>query len=161
MNVIVGWDPPTNNGGRNDLNYTVTISPPAQLSAIVVTSTSVTVSAADYNEDYTVSVVATNCAGNSTAEEYSFRVGELVVVCGKRVSVCLQSSVYIVNEFHPHIGFVVCYPLTFIVFLGGCPLFTDLISNGAFGPVTSRVQGSTVTLQCDPGYVGMCLMWIC
>ena len=35
-------------------------------------------SAADYNEDYTVSVVATNCAGNSTAEEYSFRVGELV-----------------------------------------------------------------------------------
>ena len=69
-------------------NYTVTISPPAQLSATVVTPTSFTVSAADYNEDYTVSVVATNCAGNSTAEEFSFRVGELVVavcvcVCGK------------------------------------------------------------------------------
>ena len=84
VNVTVGWDPPTDNGGRDDLTYTVTISPPAQLSATVVTSTSVTVSAADYNEDYTVSVVATNCAGNSTAEEYSFRVGELVaVVCGK------------------------------------------------------------------------------
>ena len=97
------WDPPTDNGGKDDLTYTVTISPPAQLSAPVVTSTSVTVSAADYNnEDYTISVVATNCAGNSTAEEYSFRVGELVdVVCGKSRSVCLQSIVYTVNEFTP------------------------------------------------------------
>ena len=69
--VTVQWDPVD---GVD--NYTVTISPSAQLSATVVTSTSVTVSAANYNEDYTVSVVATNCAGNSTAEEYSFRVGE-------------------------------------------------------------------------------------
>ena len=74
--MSVQWDPPTDDGGRDDLNYTVTISPQAQLSATVVTSTSVNVSAADYNKDYTVSVVATNCAGNSTAEEYSFRVGE-------------------------------------------------------------------------------------
>ena len=80
-NVSVQWDPPTDSGGRDDLTYTVTISPLAQLSATVVTSTSVTVSAVDYNEDYTVSVVATNCAGNSTAEEYNFRVRELVVVC--------------------------------------------------------------------------------
>ena len=111
--MSVQWDPPTDNGGRDDLTYTVTISPLAQLSATVVTSTSVTVSAADYNEDYNVSVVATNCAGNSTAEEYSFRVGELEFLCGKSLSVCLQSSVCIVNEFHPHIGFVGCYPLTY------------------------------------------------
>ena len=92
FNVLLGqisvkdssWTLTTDNGGRDDLTSTVTISPLAQLSATVVTSTSVTVSAADYNEDYTVSVVATNCAGNSTADEYSFRVGELVVVgCGK------------------------------------------------------------------------------
>ena len=89
-NVSVQWDPPSDNGGRDDLTYTVTISPLAQLSATVVTSTSVTVSAADYNEDYTVSVVATNCAGNSTAEEYSFRVGELV--CGKSTIQCLHSK---------------------------------------------------------------------
>ena len=85
MNVTLQWNPPTDNGGDDDPTYTVTISPPAQLSSTVVTSASVTVSAADYNEDYTVSVVATNCAGNSTAEEYSFRVGEVVVVC---VSCC-------------------------------------------------------------------------
>ena len=78
--MSVQWDPPTDNGGRDDLTYTVTISPPAQFSATVVTSTSVTVSTADYNEDYTVSVVATNCAGNSTAEEYSFRVGECIAL---------------------------------------------------------------------------------
>ena len=81
--MTVQWDPVD---GVD--NYTVTISPPAQLSATVVTSISVTVSAADYNEDYTVSVVAINCAGNSTAEEYSFRVGELVdVLCVGRVCV--------------------------------------------------------------------------
>ena len=79
VDVTVGWDPPTDNGGRDDLTYTVTISPPAQLSATVVTSTSVTVSAADYNEDYTVSVVTTNCAGNSTAEEYSFNIGKFAL----------------------------------------------------------------------------------
>ena len=84
--MSVQWDPPTDNGGRDDLTYTVTISPLAQLSTTVVTSTSVTVSAADYNEDYIVSVVATNCAGNSTAEEYSFRVGECFVFCVELVA---------------------------------------------------------------------------
>ncbi len=71
--VTVGWNPPADNG---DLTYTVTVSPPAQLSATVLTSTSVTVTA-QYNVDYTVSFVATNCAGNSTTAEYNFRIGEL------------------------------------------------------------------------------------
>ncbi len=75
VSVSVQWDPPTETGGRDDLTNTVTISPPAQLSATVLTSTSVTVTA-QYNVDYTVSVVATNCAGNSTAAEYNFRIGE-------------------------------------------------------------------------------------
>ena len=75
VSVSVQWDPPTETGGRDDLTYTVTISPPAQLSATVLTSTSVTVTA-QYNVDYTVSVVATNCAGNSTIAGYNFRIGE-------------------------------------------------------------------------------------
>ncbi len=61
----VQWNPPTETGGRDDLTYTVTVSPPAQLSATVLTSTSVTVTA-QYNVDYTVSLMAINCAGNST-----------------------------------------------------------------------------------------------
>ena len=75
VSVSVQWNPPTENGGRDDLTYTVTISPLAQLSTTVLTSTSVTVTA-QYNVDYTVSVVATNCAGNSTTAEYSFRIGK-------------------------------------------------------------------------------------
>ncbi len=76
VSVSVQWEPPTETGGRDDLTYTVTVSPPAQLSATVLTSTSVTVTA-QYNVDYTVSVVATNCAGNSTTAEYNFSTGEL------------------------------------------------------------------------------------
>ncbi len=71
VSISVQWDPPTETGGRNYLTYTVTVSPPTQLSATVLTSTSVTVTA-QYNVDYTVSVVATNCAGNSTTAVYNF-----------------------------------------------------------------------------------------
>ncbi len=77
--MSVQWDPPTETGGRDDLTYTVTISPPAQLSATVLISTSVTVTA-QYNVDYTVSVVATNCAGNSTTADYNFRTGEYIYI---------------------------------------------------------------------------------
>ncbi len=72
--MTIGWDSPTESGGRDNLTYTVTISPPAQLSATVLTSTSVTVTD-QYNVNYTVSVVATNCAGNSITVEYNFRIG--------------------------------------------------------------------------------------
>ncbi|XP_064402641.1 membrane cofactor protein-like isoform X1 [Halichondria panicea] len=116
VSVSVQWDPPTETGGRDDLTNTVTISPPAQLSATVLTSTSVTVTA-QYNVDYTVSVVATNCAGNSTAAEYNFRIGN-------------------------------------------CPVLTNPM-NGAFGPVSSRLPGSTVTFQCDAGYVSAVTMVTC
>ncbi len=40
VSVSVQWDPPTETGGRDDLTYTVTVSPPTQLSATVLTSTS-------------------------------------------------------------------------------------------------------------------------
>ncbi len=72
--MTVGWNPPSETG---DITYTVTISPLAQLSATVLTSTSVTVTA-QYNVDYNVSVVATNCAGNSTTAEYNFRIGIII-----------------------------------------------------------------------------------
>ncbi|XP_064403419.1 mucin-2-like [Halichondria panicea] len=117
VSVSVQWDPPTETGGRDDLTYTVTISPPAQLSATVLTSTSVTVTA-QYNVDYTVSVVATNCAGNSTAAEYNFRIGNY------------------------------------------CPVLTNPM-NGVFGPTTNSLPGSTVTIQCDAGYVSTVTMVTC
>ncbi len=35
---------------------------------------------------------------------------------------------------------------------GSCPVLTNPM-NGAFGSVSSRLSGSTVTIQCDAGYV--------
>ena len=59
-------------------------------------------------------------------------------MCGK--SGCLQSSVYIVNEFHPHIGFVVCYPLNKEILCTptGFPWVEEigLKTNEASGPVS-------------------------
>ncbi len=40
VSVSVQWEPPTETGGRDALTYTVTVSPLAQLSATVLTSTS-------------------------------------------------------------------------------------------------------------------------
>ncbi len=114
---------------RDDLTYTVTVSPPAQLSATVLTSTSVT---AQYNVDYTVSVVATNCAGNGTNSQYNIRIGKLTSLFGH-----LQSF----NS-------------------GGCRMLTNP-TNGALGLVSSRLPGSTVTIQCDAGYVSAIVMVTC
>ncbi|XP_064402132.1 uncharacterized protein LOC135347907 isoform X5 [Halichondria panicea] len=116
VSVTVDWNPPTETGGRDDLTYTVTISPLAQLSATVLTSTSVNVTA-QYNVDYTVSVVATNCAGNSTTADYNFTIGS-------------------------------------------CPVLINPM-NGAFGPTTNSLPGSTVTIQCDAGYVSAVTMVTC
>ena len=120
VSVSVQWNPPAETGGRDDHTYIVTISPSAQRSTTVLTSTSVTVTA-QYDVDYTVSVVTTNCAGNSTTAQYNLRIGKLTTY------------------------FSWCN----IVLAGGCPVLT----NSTFGPVTSRLPGSTVTIRCEAGYV--------
>ena len=76
--VSVEWNPPIDNGGRDVLNYTVNISPSTQLSANVVSSTTVNVTA-DYNVNYTLSIMATNCAGDSTTVQYRLNVGMLFI----------------------------------------------------------------------------------
>ena len=132
--MSVQWGPPTETGGRDDLTYTVTISPPAQLSATVLTSTSVTVTA-QYNVDYTISVVASNCAGSSTTADYNFRISESTIV---------------------HI--ILTYSADSLS--GNCPVLIDPM-NGAFGPVSSRLPGSIVTIQCNVGYVSPVAMVTC
>ena len=71
--VTIEWNPPVNSSGADIHNYTVSVSPSTQLSATVLTSTTVTVTA-EYNVNYTLSIVATNCAGNSDPAMYMFSV---------------------------------------------------------------------------------------
>ena len=87
---------------------------------------------AQYNVDYTVSIVATNCAGNSITADYNFRIGEYYLYFGHSVD----------------------------SLSGNCPVLTNLM-NGAFGPTTSSLPGSAVTIQCDAGYVSPVTMVTC
>ena len=71
--MTIEWNPPVNSSEADIHNYTVSVSPSAQLSATVVTSTNVTVTA-EYNVNYNLSIVATNCAGNSDPAVYVFSI---------------------------------------------------------------------------------------
>ena len=102
VSVTVQWDPPTDNGGRNDLTYTVIVSPPTQLSATVLTSTSLNVTA-QYNVDYTISIVTTHCAGNSMNGQYSFTIGEL--------SQLLNTLLDVLRIFNLYVFFAVLRPI--------------------------------------------------
>ena len=66
-------------------------------------------SAADYNVDYTVSVVDTNCAGNSAAGENSFRVGEFCAVYLK--DGCLHSTEGMIT-YPPYVQNRTCFEFT-------------------------------------------------
>ena len=71
--MTIEWNPPVNSSGADIHNYTVSVSPSTRLSATVVTSTVVNVTA-EYNVNYTLSIVATNCAGNSDPAVYMFSI---------------------------------------------------------------------------------------
>lgn len=75
--MIIGWDAPNNTNGAEIVNYAVTIFPLAQLSVNEVSSTIVTVAGINYNTEYTVRVMASNCIGQSLAGEFVFKVGTL------------------------------------------------------------------------------------
>ena len=63
VNLTVQWQPPQYDGGA-PVNYTITVSP--GLSPVTTSGTSVPVTV-PYNVIHTVSIVATNCNGSSSA----------------------------------------------------------------------------------------------
>ena len=63
MTLTVQWQPPQYDGGV-PVNYTITVSP--DLSPVTTSGTSVPVTV-PYNVIHTVSIVATNCNGTSSA----------------------------------------------------------------------------------------------
>ena len=63
VTLTVQWQPPQYDGGA-PVNYTITVSP--GLSPVITSGTSVPVTV-PYNVIHTVSIVATNCNGSSSA----------------------------------------------------------------------------------------------
>ncbi|XP_064400075.1 uncharacterized protein LOC135346389 [Halichondria panicea] len=179
VSVTVGWDPPTETGGRDDLTYTVTVLPLAQLSAIVLTSTSATVTA-QYNVDYTVSVVATNCAGNSTTAEYNFRIApptrctvplsppkngtisdhsapalpatQVTFQCdnGLFPKGIMTAVCLATGEWDKNPGEIVCRNETIFCVLPAPPLNGTLLNTNSLN--TNVIEGSIITFRCDPGF---------
>ena len=74
VTLTVQWQPPQYDGGA-PVNYTITVSP--GLSPVTTSGTSVPVTV-PYNVMHTVSIVATNCVGNSSAAMEAIpAIGEL------------------------------------------------------------------------------------
>ena len=66
--AVVQWGYPQNDGGAPVDNYTVTLVGPGPVHLSTSTTTSVQAMAIfilEYNEEYTVTIAATNCAGTS------------------------------------------------------------------------------------------------
>ena len=63
VTLTVQWQPPQYDGGAS-VNYTITVS--SGLSPVTTSGTSVTVTVS-YNVIHTVSILATNCNGSSSA----------------------------------------------------------------------------------------------
>ena len=74
---MLQWQPPQYDGGAL-VNYTITVSP--GVSTVLTCGTSVPV-AVPYNVTHTVSIVATNCNGSSSAATVTISaIGSYVVM---------------------------------------------------------------------------------
>ena len=75
VTLTVQWQSPQYDGGA-PVTYTITISP--DVGTFTTSGTSVRVAGVSYNMIYTVSIVATNCNGSSSAVMVTIRVGKYV-----------------------------------------------------------------------------------
>ena len=77
VTLTVQWQPPQYDGGA-PVNYTITVSP--GLSPVTTSGTSVPLTVS-YNVNHTVSIVATNCNGSSSAARETIpAIGQLCEV---------------------------------------------------------------------------------
>jgi len=64
ITIVVQWDYPQSDGGTPADNYTVSLIGPGTVHNSTTTSfQAMTIFILDYNEEYTVNIAATNCAG--------------------------------------------------------------------------------------------------
>ena len=75
VTLTVQWQPPQYDGGA-PVNYNITVSP--SVGTFTTSETSITVAGVPYNMIHTVSIVATNCNGSSSAAMETIRIGKYV-----------------------------------------------------------------------------------
>ena len=75
VTLTVQWQPSQYDGGA-PVNYTITVSP--SVGTFTTSGTSVRVAGVPYNVIHTVSIVATNCNGSSSAAMVTIRIGKNV-----------------------------------------------------------------------------------
>ena len=67
----------TSSGATIVDSYVINVSPPtASVSTFITANTSIQLFVL-YNQEYNISVLATNCAGNSTPTETNFKIGKM------------------------------------------------------------------------------------
>ena len=82
ITVVVQWGYPQNDGGAPVDNYTVTVLGPAvHLSTFIPNSVqAMAIFILDYNEEYTVSIAASNCAGTGRLVSLNISEGTLILI---------------------------------------------------------------------------------
>ena len=83
MTLTVQWQPPQYDGGA-PVNYTITVSP--GVGTFTTSGTNIMVAAVPYNVTHTVSIVATNCNGDSSAAMLTIRIGMLFRLVGNSIA---------------------------------------------------------------------------
>ena len=74
MSILLQWDPPVDSGGTSVDNYTITVTGP-DMQELTNQGTTATINVV-YNEMYTVTIRARNCAGSSGSDTASIFEGK-------------------------------------------------------------------------------------
>ena len=76
ITIVVQWDHPQSDGGTPADNYTISLIGPGAVHISTTTSfQAMTTFILDYNEEYTVNIAATNCAGTGGAVSLNISEG--------------------------------------------------------------------------------------
>jgi len=173
ITIVVQWDYPQSVGGTPVDNYTVSlIGPGAVYNSTTTSSQAVTTFILDYNEEYTVNIAATNCAGTGGA--VSLNISE--VGCGDPTPLANGSVVRFESAAVGSHVLYSCDPGFLPVELMNSTCASDMSwrpnpaeftcreqvscsdpplppKNGSIGVYTSAVEGSMVAFFCNEGLI--------
>ena len=145
--LTIQWQPPQYDGGA-PVNYTIIISP--GFSPLTTSATSVPV-ILPYNVFHTVSIVATNCNGSSSAAVETIKIGMLQFTLGASLICLILCSTRLTSFNLPDWQLYIHCSYCFSVWLFSCPLLHNVLglyslSRGATTWVFRLFQGTLLIL---------------